>query len=789
MRDSLNSTQTSDGLSAEMLFRVQALIDLIRGWERDLDELPGPLMQYLVDLFKPDIASYYIREPFTSSYYKEASFPEEFWGKKYIQETFNRRPSKGGAIGKAVEQKEVVFIEDIVEAESKGEYVPIDPKIANEIVVPILAQGTFGVEEDAVFAIIILSRYAENEFSREEYQLIKIVGSIISTVYSNSLAKEFKEKRIEFLASIMDLQSVDLDVLFQNFLVALEKLIPSKFSSLWLYNELDDTLVIRSFRPSVINQKNVGFESLDRRVLDCGKCLSGEVIHSKRPKVFRHIVMADNFSNPIFANEHRIEWFISAPILDIDKNPLGVLNLCPYGDPEDFSEESLEALHRYISPIANTIRLASLLNEESLLFAYDDFFKNMLAFEDQQASWDNLAALIRTQMKCEACSIFLAEADGLLHLKGTTGIIGDPPYELVVYKPNEGLTGIAFTMDEPVFIYYKENKALYENIHISKYREKISGKSKSIIFVQILDKANRPIGIIRCNNKEETPSRQVGRFTKEDRNHLQKISKIISNAHWHIAWLREREAERDTWMREREMERDRSLTSLHHEILSPLEGIMDQIDWMADNFPDWKSPTDGIKGRVLLKLEDMQLHSKLIDVIVTSLGRFEEIKLKTKEVSLVNLLNTCRSFMNRDATKTGINITIDHIYTTRIRCDELQMMRVFFNILRNAMKYADPKQRQKYIKISVTYTDTEREYFILSFEDNGIGILPGEEVRIFQKYERGSNAAKFFPQGTGLGLAFCKSIMEKHGGQIFVDKNNLSKPTIFQLIFPKWMRV
>ncbi len=772
MDTSSESSTTSQGLSAATLSQVQALIHLVRGGH-NVDALPELLLEHLVDLFKPDIASYYVKESFTSSYRKVAAYPEAFWQNEQIQATFNRRLNKGGAIGKAIERKEVVFIDDPVEANSRGEYVPIDPRVGSEIIIPILSLGIFDSNEEVVAALIILSRYAGREFSREEYQLLSIAGSLISTVYKHSLAEELKEQRIDFLASIMDLQTVDSDFLFQNFLSAVTKLIPSKFLALWLYNEVDNTLVIRAFYPSVVDQKSVIFESLDSRVLDCSNCLSGDVITSRRPKVFTQIDSNDRFSNPAFAETHNIRWFIGIPILGIDKNPLGVLSLFPYGEPEEFSEEALEALFKYIAPIAHTIRLASLLNEESLLFAFDEFFKNMLEFQDQQASWDSLAALIKKQMKCEACSIFLLEADGLIHLKGTTGLEGDPPYDIVVYEPNEGLTGTTYVSAKPL-IYYRENKVHPAGLHKSKFRENLPDKSKSIIFMPILDKEDSPIGIIRCNNKEDAPSRNISRFTREDVLHLQKISKIISSAHSRIAWVREKERERE-----------RSQNSLHHEILAPLAGIMLHIEWMEHNFSLWKSPTDWEKGRLLLKLDDMKQHSKLIDVLVTSLGRFEEIRLKSREVSLVNLLETCRGFMISEASRRGIKIIIDPIYVTKIRCDDLQLMRVFFNLLRNAEKYADPKEPQKYIRVSVT--ENEREYFVLTFADNGIGVPAGEERCIFQKFKRGSNAAKYFPQGTGLGLSFCRSIMEKHGGQITVE--HTSKPTVFRLKFPKWMRI
>jgi signal transduction histidine kinase len=520
---------------------------------------------------------------------------------------------------------------------------------------------------------------------------------------------------------------------------------------------------------------DVSLESLDRLVMDCDRSLSGEVIKSKQPKVFTRITTEEKFSNPNFARRIGIDWFIGIPILDVNKNPLGIVTLTPFAGPEEFSEEALKALCHYIAPLSNTIRLTSLLNEESLLFAFDDFFQNMLDFQDQKRSWDSLAVLIRRQMRCAACSIFLIEEDGRLHLKGTTGIIGNPPYEAVSYATDQGLTGRAFTMGEAI-IYYQEDAASYEGVHISQYRENIMGKSKSIIMMPILDKNGSPIGVIRCNNKEEALSHHIGRFTKEDKLHLQKISKIIANAH-----------SRTSWLKERERERERGMNSLHHEILSPLDGITSHIEWMKYNFSQWKSPTDWEKDRVLLKLDDMEQNLKLIDVVVTTLGRFDEnIKFKTREVSLLNLINTCRGFMQNEARRKQIDIIIDNIYVTKIRCDELQLMRVFYNLLRNAVKYADHKERKKSIRIYIE--EQQPEYFILSFADNGIGVIPGEEETIFRKYERGSNAAKYFPEGTGLGLAFCRSIMERHGGKIYVSPSRLSKPTVFHLKFPKWMR-
>ena len=758
--------------SDETLDNLQTLIDLIETEPRT-DQLPELLLEHLIRIFDPDIACYYVKELGTQNYRRAASFPTSYWEKEINQKKFDKRPSKGGSIGQAINKKEIVFVyeEDPLRAESEGGYFPFDSSVKSEIVVPILAPESF-TSQDHVEALIIISRGEGKTFAPWEKQLIRIVGFLINTAYKNSLAKELRERRITFLRRLTELQTDDFDELFRNFLKALSELVPSKLITLWLYNDLDETLVIRSFYPTKIGSKKIGFDSFDKRILNCSESLSGNAILLRSPKLYTTINERKAFSNPKFARDHDLSWFICFPILNLEKNPLGVVNLWPIGRPQDFGEESLSALQTYISPVANTIRLATLMSEESLLQAYDAFFDNLLRFDNQRKSWDNLADLVREQMKCEGCSIFFVESDGFLRLRGSTGIIGNPPYQSVVYKPGEGFTGKALEDNEPISL-YQEMTARGGKSHKPKFSETVKKpfQCESTIFVQILDQENKPGGVIRCSNKEESPSRHVGRFTKEDVTHLQNIAKVISNVHSKVVWLRERE-----------QERERSLNSLHHEILSPIDGILAHIEWMERHFQRIEPSSKLDVDRIWLKFNDMKQSSKLIDMIVTTMGRIDDVRLRIEEFSVVEAIKTCVSFLTNESRRKKIEIEIDYLGLPRVRGDQFQLMRVFYNLLRNAIKYSDPGEPEKYIRISAT---EDHAYYLLSFTDNGIGIAKGEENSIFKMFVRGVNAAKFFPEGSGLGLSYCKSIMEKHGGYIVIDPKHLSKPTIFQVCLPK----
>src|SRR5215475_11042471 len=94
--------------------------------------------------------------------------------------------------------------------------------------------------------------------------------------------------------------------------------------------------------------------------------------------------------------------------------------------------------------------------------------------------------------------------------------------------------------------------------------------------------------------------------------------------------------------------------------------------------------------------------------------------------------------------------------------DLTQLTLLFQNLIGNAVKFHGPKPPHIYINSS-----RQNGEWIITVRDNGIGIEPQYFERIFVIFQR-LHTRKEYP-GTGMGLALCKRIVERHGGKIWLD--------------------
>ncbi len=99
------------------------------------------------------------------------------------------------------------------------------------------------------------------------------------------------------------------------------------------------------------------------------------------------------------------------------------------------------------------------------------------------------------------------------------------------------------------------------------------------------------------------------------------------------------------------------------------------------------------------------------------------------------------------------------IFTSPLAKDGEQVLQ---SLIANALKYRSPQP--PVIRISAARLGSQ---WVISVDDNGIGIAPDDQDRLFKIFSR-LHAAASIP-GAGIGLATCRRIVEPHGGQIWID--------------------
>jgi two-component system NtrC family sensor kinase len=138
--------------------------------------------------------------------------------------------------------------------------------------------------------------------------------------------------------------------------------------------------------------------------------------------------------------------------------------------------------------------------------------------------------------------------------------------------------------------------------------------------------------------------------------------------------------------------------------------------------------------------------------------------------SLEKILDRVLTNMSPTIERKNAVVTRDPL--PELTCDESQIHRLFQNLISNAIKFCD--QPQPLIHISA---EEQKNHWLLSVKDNGIGIDPSYHETIFKIFQRLHSKDKY--PGTGIGLAICQKIVERHEGKIWVESNPGKGSTFF----------
>lgn len=229
-----------------------------------------------------------------------------------------------------------------------------------------------------------------------------------------------------------------------------------------------------------------------------------------------------------------------------------------------------------------------------------------------------------------------------------------------------------------------------------------------------------------------------------------------------------------------------------HELRTPLAMIKEAVSLLREGSG---VKLEGTPLRFLsIAQEEINRLNRMIDNLL-EISRMEavQIRLRIEPVRVNELIDRVIASLQAPIRTKRIAITKrlpEGILT--IHADEDRLMQVLANLLDNAIKFSPEGSS---VIISAEFLDSgsplvqarnlplSDRYLLVTVSDNGPGIPPDYQERIFHKFERVAQGAVPGPKGIGLGLAIAKNLVEMHGGRIWV-KSEPGKGSEFSFLLP-----
>ena len=179
------------------------------------------------------------------------------------------------------------------------------------------------------------------------------------------------------------------------------------------------------------------------------------------------------------------------------------------------------------------------------------------------------------------------------------------------------------------------------------------------------------------------------------------------------------------------------------------------------------------------------LLSLINDVLDMSRIESGRVKIEEKEVHLPDVMHDLRTIVNANIVSKNIEFFIDAVDVDNedILCDKLRLNQVLLNLLSNAVKYT--KNGGQIIVRIIQKPGFSNGYATYEFhvKDNGIGMSKEFQKHLFEAFTREESAAVSGIQGTGLGMAISKNIVDMMGGTISVESEE-GKGTEYTVSIP-----
>ncbi len=194
-----------------------------------------------------------------------------------------------------------------------------------------------------------------------------------------------------------------------------------------------------------------------------------------------------------------------------------------------------------------------------------------------------------------------------------------------------------------------------------------------------------------------------------------------------------------------------------HDLQEPLRGVAG-----CGQIPQrrYKGRLDGEADELITHIVEGATRMRALILDLLSYSRVGTRGSDLKPVDSAAALEKALSYLQAAINECGATVTADELPT--VTADPVQLTQLFQNLVGNALKYRGPQAPVVHVAFRRHGADCE-----FAVSDNGIGIEPQYFERIFLIFQRLHTRAEY--SGTGIGLALCRKIVERHGGRIWLE--------------------
>src|ERR671932_2165532 len=213
-----------------------------------------------------------------------------------------------------------------------------------------------------------------------------------------------------------------------------------------------------------------------------------------------------------------------------------------------------------------------------------------------------------------------------------------------------------------------------------------------------------------------------------------------------------------------------------HELQTPVAIIKSYAATLAREDAVWPPATI---QRVARNIEEEcdRLHRLITDLLDLSRIQAGRVAMRVGSVDMADLASEVVDQLAPRSPRHSLRSSFPNNFPV-VRGDADQLRRALFNLVQNAVKYS-PNGGEVLIAGEVLPRSV-----LVRVMDQGIGIQPGEEEQIFERFHRSDTRLSRTTAGVGLGLYITRTIIEGHGGRIWAESHGPGRGSVFTILLP-----